>query len=464
MKVRKRLTILYSGILAGLFFLFALGLYISFTFHLGAEVDESLSSWSLQILDSDGSGRLRMPEPSGPALDRNSRHFEMPDTFVAVFNRNGGILLNRSSFSEQGLTALKKELESKPNASIPLFANLGVEGQNYRILVKEVIDSAGERAAIILGRSLIHVEKSTKGLILSLVFAWLSAVLIGSTVMWFLVEQTIKPVHAMTNLSIGIAQSSDLRGRLSVGKEQDEFSELARSLNQMLATIEASNEAQKQFLADASHQFRTPLTSIRANLGFLLKKSDASEADKKAALEDCVHEIEGMSALVNELLMLARMEAPIARQTLPIDVRELLISVSHGFGGHPGMGSVVVSLETQACVLGDREELRQAILMLIDNSTKYSGPDGHVTVRSENFKGKTEIIIEDDGPGIPDAEINLVFDRFYRASNTRARAPGSGLGLPIVRSIVQKNGGSISIANRLPRGLTVRLSFPAVMR
>lgn len=388
----------------------------------------------------------------------------MPDTFVAAFGKDGALLLNRSSFSEQGLATLKKEFEAKSEASGQLFANLRVEGQDYRILMKEVIDSAGERAAIILGRSLIHVDKSAKGLILSLVFAWLAAVLIGSSVMWVLVGQTIKPVHAMTNLSLGIAQSSDLHGRLSVGAEQDEFSELARSLNRMLATIEASNEAQKQFLADASHQFRTPLTSIRANLGFLMKAAGASEADKKAALEDCVHEIEGMSTLVNELLLLARTEAPIARQASPIDVRELLMSISHGFGGQTGATVAIAAPSGQARILGDREELRQAILMLVDNSAKYSGIYGHVEIRGEATAGKVDIIVEDDGPGIPEAEMNLVFERFYRASNTRARAPGSGLGLPIVKSIVQKNGGSIEIANRSPRGLSVRLTFPALTR
>jgi len=464
MRVRKRLTILYSGVLAGLFFLFALGLYFSFTFHLGAEVDESLSSWSLQILDSDGSGRLRMPETSDSSRDRGSRHFEMPDTFVAAFGKDGALLLNRSSFSELGLATLKGEFKTKINASGQLFTNLYIESQNYRILIKEVIDSAGERAAIILGRSLIHVDKSAKGLILSLVFAWFAAVLFGSTVMWVLVGQTIKPVHAMTNLSLGIAQSSDLHGRLSVGKEQDEFSELARALNRMLATIEASNEAQKQFLADASHQFRTPLTSIRANLGFLAKAAGASDADRKAALEDCVHEIEGMSALVNELLLLARTEAPIARQVSPVDVQELLVSVSHGFGGLAGFKADITVPPIPTCILGDREELRQAILMLLDNSTKYSGTDGHVDIRSEVTAGKVDIVIEDDGPGIPEAEMNLVFDRFYRASNTRVRIPGSGLGLPIVKSIVQKNGGSIAIANRSPRGLSVRITFPAVTR
>ncbi len=145
-------------------------------------------------------------------------------------------------------------------------------------------------------------------------------------------------------------------------------------------------------------------------------------------------------------------------------MKELLVSVSHSFGGQAGANVDIIVPSIPACILGNREELRQAILMLLDNATKYSGVDGHVDIRSVVAAGKVDIVIEDDGPGIPDAEMNLVFDRFYRASNTRARAPGSGLGLPIVKSIVQKNGGSLSLANRSPRGLSVRLTFPAVTR
>ncbi|MEW6548317.1 MAG: HAMP domain-containing sensor histidine kinase [Spirochaetota bacterium] len=461
MKVRKRLTILYSSVLAGLFFLFALGLYFSFTYHLRAEVDESLSSWSLQILDSDGKGRLLIPVPGGPSPDRDSRHFEMPDTFVVAFANDGALLLNRSSFSEHGLDVLRTGLETDSASSSQVFRNQRIEGQGYRVLMKEVTHEAGDIAAVVLGRSLIHVEKSAKGLLLSLVFAWVAAVLFGSTVMWILVGQTIKPVHAMTNLSLSIAQSSDLRGRLSVGEDQDEFSELARSLNRMLATIEASNEAQKQFLADASHQLRTPLTSIRANLGYLMKATGASEADRRAALEDCSYEIEGMSTLVNELLLLARTEAPIARHVGPVEVKDLIMSIPAGLGGKTGPTTSIAALPESASILGDKEELRQALLMLVDNSIKYSGAGGRIEIRGEVSGGKVDILIEDDGPGIPAAEMVLVFERFYRASNTRSSAPGSGLGLPIVKSIVQKNGGSISIANRSPSGLSVRLSFPA---
>lgn len=464
MKVRKRLTILYSAVLAGLFFLFALGLYFSFTYHLRAEVDESLASWSLQILDSDGSGRLRMPESQAASVDMNQRPYEMPDTFALALKLDGTLLLNRSAFSEMGIRALLIESQDKTSGTSHYFSNSLVDNQRYRILVKNVIDSRGDGALLFLGRSLVHVDKSARGLVMSLVVAWFAAVLLGSSVMWILVGQTIKPVNSMTELALSIAQSSDLKGRIVVGPEQDEFSELGRALNHMLEAIEFSHEARKQFLADASHQLRTPLTSVGANLAFISRIETASENDRKAALEDCLQEVGRMSVLVNDLLLLARTEAPLERQIVSINVNELIGAAAKGIIDNPSR-HIDVKLPVQAPhILADHNELHHALVMLLDNAVKYSGMESRITIGVEIVGSKIDIFVQDNGPGIPAAEIHLAFERFYRGSNVRDRIPGSGLGLAIVKSIVQKNGGIISLSNAEPSGLCIRMRFPAAPR
>lgn len=111
-------------------------------------------------------------------------------------------------------------------------------------------------------------------------------------------------------------------------------------------------------------------------------------------------------------------------------------------------------------IVGDREELRLAIEMLLDNARKYSGAGGAVSLRSSNSGDRTEVEVRDDGPGIPPDELPKVLERFYRASNVKGKLPGSGLGLAIVKSIVQKHGGTITLLNLEPKGLSVVLSFP----
>jgi len=463
-KVRKRLTILYSAVLAGLFFLFALGLYFSFTYHLHAEVDESLASWSLQILDSDGSGRLRMPESQAASVDMSQRSYEMPDTFALALKRDGTLLLNRSAFSEKGIRTLLDTTKDKTSGTSHYFSNSSVDDQRYRILVKNVIDSRGEGALLFLGRSLVHVDKSASGLVMSLVVAWFAAVLLGSSVMWILVGQTIKPVNSMTELALSIAQSSDLKGRIIVGPEQDEFSELGRALNHMLEAIEFSHEARKQFLADASHQLRTPLTSVGANLAFISRIETASANDRKAALNDCMQEVGRMSVLVNDLLLLARTEAPLERKIVSINVKELIEIASKGFTDNVSR-QVDLKLPVEAPhILADQNELHHALVMLLDNARKYSGSESRIILGAEISGTKVEIFVKDNGPGIPTEEIHLAFERFYRASNVRDLIPGSGLGLAIVKSIVQKNGGTISLSNVEPHGLLIRMRFPAAPR
>jgi signal transduction histidine kinase len=463
-KVRKRLTILYSAVLAGLFFLFALGLYFSFTYHLRAEVDESLASWSLQVLDSDGSGRLRMPESRTTTSDMDQRSYEMPDTFALALKRDGSLLLNRSAFSEQGIRALLEEAKGKAAGTSYFFSNSAIDSQKYRILVKNVVDSRGDEALLFLGRSLVHVDKSARGLVMSLIVAWLAAVMLGSTVMWVLVGQTIKPVNSMTELALSISQSSDLKGRIIVGPEQDEFSELGRALNRMLEAIELSHEGRKQFLADASHQLRTPLTSVGANLAFISKAETASAHDRKAALDDCMREVGRMSALVNDLLLLARTEAPLARQIVSVDVNELLETAARTFADNVSRHIDLELPVTAPHVLADKNELHHALVMLLDNAKKYSGLESRILLGVEIAGSKIDIFVQDNGPGIPPEETHLAFERFYRGSNVRDRIPGSGLGLAIVKSIVQKNGGVILLANVEPHGLLIRMRFPAAPR
>lgn len=461
MKVRKRLALLYTAVLAGLFLLFALGMYASFVYHLRAEVDESLASWSDQILDSDIAGRLLVPKEDRASPDAAAPRYEMPDAFVAAFDRAGAALLDRSAFSPGGLRALGAAISDPAGGARFRFVEL--EGRRYRILSKRIVDSRGESATLVLGRLLIHVERTARELAKSLAVAWALSVALGSTMMWLLVGQTIRPVNSMTAVALEIAGSNDLQARLQVGRERDEFSELARALNLMLATIAAYDEGQKQFLADASHELRTPLTSLRSNLDYLRAARGAPDDEREAALRDCLAEAERMSGLVNKLLLLARAEAPTAREISRVDVRRLVGEACQRIGPTGSLRMEADLGDASVEVVGDREELLQAVLLLLENSRKYAGPEGTVRIRVERpDRGWARILVEDDGPGIPEAELDKVLERFYRASNVRARAPGSGLGLAIVKSLVQKHEGRLRLANRSPKGLSVALELPAV--
>ncbi len=464
MIVRKRLAVLYTAVLAVLFLFFAVGVYVSFSFHLGKEVDEALAAWSLRILGLEGFDRGVAPDASADLGSLRLGPYGMPDTFVLAFDPDGGLLLNGSSFPESGIAAVRRAAIPEQRGGTRSFRTLVVDGQRYRILFASAADGGGRALVLALGRSLIHVEGSVRGFVGSLVLAWAAALVLGSSLMWVLVGQTIKPVHGMTALASDIARSSDLSARLRVGPEGDEFSELARALNRMLETVEKSHEIRKSFLADASHQLRTPLTSIRANLGFLKGAGGAPPADRDAALRDCISEADRMSRLIGDLLALARAEAPRTSAVGSFDAREALDLEYHAFAAGRDEAPGLEVPDEPLTAVGDREDVRQVLAALLENAAKYSPRGARIGLSARRSGDRIELAVEDEGPGIPEDELSLVFDRFYRGSNVRARVGGSGLGLAIARSILDRAGGTLALENRPSGGLRARVLLPAAKR
>ena len=465
MNIRRRFSILYAAVWAGLYLLFTVVLFSSFRYHLGEEVDESLASWSAQVLGTEDDGGESGPADTGAAHGLASRHPDIPETFIVVFTAEGGTLLNQSAFSNQSLEALRRFAAGMGQAGRQQYSRLELDGQRFRVLGKRVADRAESPGhTILLGRSLVHVERTAQGLTVTMLIAWLFAVLVCSTLMWAFVGHTLKPIQAMRIQALNITGSGELSRRVEVQGGKDEFSALAHALNRMLASLQGSDESQRQFLADVSHELRTPLTSVRANLEFMRMAAGAPEADRRAALSDSIAEIDRMAALVNDLLLLARAESPPPQAESKIDLAAIAAEAVTGFRDRRPTPARCFSVEIPdgpACAAGDGKNLRQAIVMLLDNAFKYTAEGGTIALRLDREDRQILLSIEDDGPGIPPEEIGAVFGRFYRATNVREKVPGSGLGLAIVQSIVQRHDGSVELKNRSPHGLSVTLRLPA---
>ena len=457
MNIRRRLSILYSVIWAGLYLLFTLALFSSFNYHLREEVDESLASWSARMLGSEISPR---PEPPG-----FSHGLDLSDTFAVVFTADGRALFDRTAFPDRAVRDLRAFVLGMGPQEEERYGRSEIGGQRFRVLARRAAGGPGTAAeTVVFGRSLVHVERTVRGLVVSLLVAWLFAVAVGSTVMWLFVGNTLKPIQAMRLQALAVTGSGDLSGRVEEQGGRDEFSSLARALNRMLSSLQASADSRKQFLADVSHELRSPLTSIRANLEFMRRATGASEEVRGAALADSIAETDRMAALVNDLLVLARVDSLPPRVDGRVDLAAVAADAAAGFRGRgaPPRRRLDLSLPAlPACASGDAQELRQALVMLLDNAFKYSAEDGSVALRLERNEGRIRVTVDDDGPGIPPQELGSVFDRFYRASNVRDGKPGSGLGLAIVRSIVQRHGGTIELRNREPHGLSVTILLPA---
>lgn len=262
----------------------------------------------------------------------------------------------------------------------------------------------------------------------------------------------LRPVRALAGTVREVSATRDLSQRIPVSG-RDELASLASDFNGMLAALAESQRAQQQLIADASHELRTPLTAHRANLE-LLARPDLPADQRQRVLGGAVRAMERLSALVGDLILAARDGRSVdAREPLALDE---LVAASVERAEHRGPGVRFERHLAPYRVVGAASRLERAVDNVLDNAIKWSPPGGTVDVRLADGN----LTVRDHGPGIADADLPHVFDRFYRAPAARS-LPGSGLGLAIVRQTVDDHGGSVSVANAVGGGALVTLRFDA---
>jgi two-component system OmpR family sensor kinase len=293
-----------------------------------------------------------------------------------------------------------------------------------------------------------------------------AALLVALVAGVLLTGRALRPLRRLTTTSQQLA-AGDLRARSGVESRHDEIGVLARSFDDMAARIEesfaarqASEERTRRFIADASHELRTPITALKGYIDVIRRGAASEPRALDAALEAMAREADRMRVLVLDLLTLARLDA---HQASTPDVTDLSVAVAeHLDDGVPGMPARV-DRELPPGVLArvDRNALATIIRNLMVNACKYA-PGAPQTWRAGTAAGRAFIEVRDQGPGIAPADLPLVFERFYRGEKTRAREEGgSGLGLSIVQGLAQANGGGAAIDSVEGHGAAVTVWFPA---
>jgi two-component system sensor histidine kinase MprB len=260
----------------------------------------------------------------------------------------------------------------------------------------------------------------------------------------------LRPVRRLTETTERVTETGDLSQRIEATSE-DELGRLATSFNTMLAALEDSSRAQRQLVADASHELRTPLTSLRTNIEVLARENELPQAEREQLLADVVEQIGEMTALIGELIELAREDS--AQAEKPEDVRLDLIAADAVERARRNRPSVAFSTDfEESLVHGAPTTIERAVANLLDNAAKWSPPGGEVEVGVRDG----EVSVRDHGPGIDDEDLPFIFDRFYRARTARGQ-PGSGLGLAIVKQVADTHGGQVVVERAEGGGTRMRL-------
>jgi two-component system sensor histidine kinase MprB len=324
------------------------------------------------------------------------------------------------------------------------------DGERYRVAT---VRTDAEHALVVAQPLAPQEEILGKLAFVMLTFGGLG-VFVAGLAGWAVARNGLRPVRRLTSDVERIARTEDLAPLAVEG--DDEIARLATAFNQMLAALSASRDRQRRLVADAGHELRTPLTSLRTNLD-LLTQADFSgglpAAARSELLSDVRAQIEELTTLIGDLMELARDEP----MTLVVDDVEVSQVVSHTVERvrrrAPGL---TFEWEMSAWwVKGDPGALERAVANLLDNAAKWSPPGG--TIRVALIEG--ELTVDDEGPGIAEADLPHVFERFYRSEESRSM-PGSGLGLSIVKQVTERHAGTVSAGSAPGGGARLTMTLP----
>ena len=343
------------------------------------------------------------------------------------------------------------------------------KGANFRVIARTLPNNTG---TVVVAQSMDSVERTLHRMeLLFLVIGFFALLLIGFASRT-VIKIGLKPLEDVEDTAEQIA-AGDLSARMPDAKPNTEVGRLVTSLNTMLGRIETSFTARvesesklRRFVDDASHELRTPLTAIR---GFAeLHRQGAVQGEEKTA--EVMRRIESesirMGALVEDLLLLARMDQSREMKLEPIDLNELIEDVvASARAAGPKHPITISTPDDEVFILGDNDRVHQVIANLLANARTHTPVGTHINVELSHNEEGTTISVRDNGPGLRESDQKRIFERFYRADLSRQRtgSEGSGLGLSIVDAVMRAHGGSVEVSSKEGDGSTFTLFFPTAI-
>jgi two-component system sensor histidine kinase MprB len=409
----------------------------------------------------DGSGPIGPPQaaPGGVFYpgDRPPLIYKIFDSHAPAFGGAAGYFqlvtphgdVVRPATERAGLPTSSAARTIAASGSGQRFDDVHVDGQHLRVMTAGL----GSFGAVQVARPLDEVDSVLHRVLLILLVMSAAGIALGAAMGGGVARAALAPVRRFTSGTERIAASGDVSRRMEV-EGDDELSRLAHSFNTTLDELEQSVEAQRQLVADAGHELRTPIASLRANIQ-VLEEADRLPPDELAALRsDIVTELDELTALVAAIVELARGTKPSEAEV--DDVRLDLVTAQLVERARRRAGAEVsFDLDLEPTLIrGQQERIARAVSNVLDNARKWSPPGALVEVRLRDG----ELSVRDHGPGFEEKDLPHVFDRFFRSDRARAM-PGSGLGLAIVRQAAEAGGGWAKAENAPGGGALVRASF-----
>ncbi len=495
MSIRLRFTFLYNAILAITLTVFGLALYSiqanNTLESLQKELKRSSETLGVSVLrnitmetgetgqppeqkdppftqgdQSNLAPPENIPPPRPFSTFSNDQAFQrIPEReIVRVLDANGNLVASPYGKKEDALP-ISEAVTSLLASGGDQWETVLVQDQEMLIYDRAIVKDGQVKYILQVARPLTERNHSLQLLRNTLVLASILTLVVAFGIGWVFSGVVLMPINRITRTAQTIGEERDFSRRVEHNGPRDEVGQLAETINSMLSRLQTAYQQvahslsqQREFVADVSHELRTPLTTLRGNLGLLARTPALPLDEQQDIVSDMVQECERMIRLVNDLLKLAHADAGRSLKKEPLSLAPIIEECCRQVQKLDEARDISWKCPAELSLHGDVDAIKQILLILLDNSMKHS--TGSVNVSATRTDRRIQIIVQDSGEGIAADKVEKVFDRFYRA-NEESSSNGFGLGLPIARSLVEGQSGSIHIESESGKGCSVILLFPA---
>lgn len=479
MNIRLRLTLWYTAILFIILLMFSVAVYVGLSRSLFNAVDAHLQREAGQVVGGIKIESYKREDDGEDYEDEDER-----GEYGGQIELNG-LEIKAEYIPEEGVYWRILDAEARPLIDPGYFDNVALDpasigtGQAQfdnitltnnvplRLYTAPFTFEPQGAAIVQVAESYYHIREVQQQLLFLLGLGIPFTLLAASVGGWFLAGSALSPIDRITRAAQRIS-AKDLHQRLNLKLPNDEVGRLAETFDQMLARLDDAFEQQKRFIADASHEMRTPLTILKGDVEVALNRPRSAESYRHT-LEMINHTTDRLTALVQELFLLARTDNNQYPLTLEdVDLIQLLMDDVANLMPRAVSKGIALNLDTPDAlpIKADASKLSRIFINLIDNAIKYSDAGSVVNITANTQNGCAWVSIADTGPGIFAEHLSHLFDRFYRVDKARSRTAsdtagsGAGLGLSIVQSLVQLHGGRIDVTSQPGRGSTFTVRLP----
>ncbi len=437
--IRTKITLWFTLVLLGILITFSLLIYFILEKSLISSVDSKLRNLAYAV-----SRRLVEPEAVFLQFIDKSGSFSEKDIKYAVI-----------PISLKGLRRANK-------GKITFETIRTFSGSHLRVITYPVKKIGEDYSIIQIATSIDGLLETMKVFLVTISAMIPISVFISMLGGIFITDKVLSPIKEITRAARRIS-SENLHERLEIKNPDDELGELAKTFNDMIERLEKSFSRIKEFSADASHELKTPLTTLKGEIEVALLR-DRSKEEYREILRSALEEIDRLTKVVNGLLTISKGEmGKILLEKKEVRLEEIVadvVSQTYHIMEEKGL-DFSMDKKGDDRVIGDRNLLKQLFFNLIDNAIKYNNFGGSIRVFIEGRNGEVSVRIKDTGIGIPREEIPKIFEKFYRVDKSRSREiGGAGLGLSIVKWIVDAHGGKIEVESEVGKGTTFEVLLP----